>query len=127
MRRAEGERADVTHEHLRRVGVEPQETEPGTDDRALEVATYVLNGVVNTKLLAAFNGQAGGSSGRVARLLVMTAPPSLDTGEMTDKGSINQRAVLTHRAPLVDDLYATPSPAHVISPATATPPHAATK
>jgi feruloyl-CoA synthase len=30
---------------------------------------------------------------------------------MTDKGSINQRAVLSHRAPLVDELYgATPSP-----------------
>ena len=42
----------------------------------------------------AFNKAAGGSSGRFARLILMDDPPSLDTGEMTDKGSINQRAVL---------------------------------
>jgi len=45
---------------------------------------------------------------------VLADPPSLDIGEMTDKGSINQRAVLAHRAALVEDLYA-PAPApHVI-------------
>jgi feruloyl-CoA synthase len=37
--------------------------------------------------------------------------PSLDVGEITDKGSINQRAVLAHRAAAVEELYAdTPSP-----------------
>ena len=41
-------------------------------------------------------------------------PPSLDIGEATDKGSINQRAVLGRRAILVEELYATPAPAHVI-------------
>ncbi len=52
-----------------------------------------------------------GSSTRVARVLLMAEPPSLDKGEMTDKGSINQRAVLSHRAALVDELYgAAPSP-----------------
>jgi feruloyl-CoA synthase len=66
--------------------------------------------------LATFNANAGGSSGRIARLLLMAVPPSLDTGEMTDKGSLNQRAVLTHRATLVADLYAMPPPAHVITP-----------
>jgi feruloyl-CoA synthase len=61
-------------------------------------------------LLGAFNKAAGGSSGRLARLILMDDPPSLDTGEMTDKGSINQRAVLSHRAGLVEELYAeTPS------------------
>ncbi len=61
-------------------------------------------------LLGAFNKAAGGSSGRFARLILMDDPPSLDTGEMTDKGSINQRAVLSHRAALVEELYAaTPS------------------
>ncbi len=50
--------------------------------------------------------QAGtGSANRVARLHVMSAPPSIDKGEVTDKNSINQRAVLTHRAGLVDALY----------------------
>jgi len=47
-----------------------------------------------------------GSSNRIARLLVLDEPPSLDAGEMTDKGSINQRAVLTRRAALVEELYA---------------------
>jgi len=61
-------------------------------------------------LLGAFNKLAGGSSGRLARLILLDDPPSLDTGEMTDKGSINQRAVLSHRASLVEELYAeTPS------------------
>ena len=47
-----------------------------------------------------------GSSNRVARMLVLEEPPSLDAGEMTDKGSINQRAVLARRAALVEELYA---------------------
>jgi feruloyl-CoA synthase len=47
-----------------------------------------------------------GSSNRVARAIVLEEPPSLDAGEMTDKGSINQRAVLKRRAALVDELYA---------------------
>ncbi|HZE59317.1 MAG TPA: AMP-binding protein [Burkholderiales bacterium] len=38
--------------------------------------------------------------------LVLDEPPSLDAGELTDKGSINQRAVLTRRRPLVEELYA---------------------
>ena len=46
-----------------------------------------------------------GSANRVARLHVMTDLPSIDKGEITDKGSINQRAVLTHRAAQVDTLY----------------------
>jgi feruloyl-CoA synthase len=35
----------------------------------------------------------------------MAAPPSLDKGEITDKGSINQRAVLKHRANLVEAMH----------------------
>jgi feruloyl-CoA synthase len=47
-----------------------------------------------------------GSASRVARLAVLLEPPSIDSGEITDKGSINQRAVLTRRAALIEDLYA---------------------
>jgi feruloyl-CoA synthase len=62
-------------------------------------------------LLKTFNATAGGSSGRFARLILMDDPPSLDTGEITDKGSVNQRAVLTRRAAMVEELYAQkPSP-----------------
>ena len=46
-----------------------------------------------------------GSASRVARLHLMAEPPSIDKGEVTDKGSINQRAVLQHRAALVDALH----------------------
>jgi len=47
-----------------------------------------------------------GSANRVARAHVLADPPTIDKGEITDKGSINQRAVLTHRSAVVDALYA---------------------
>jgi feruloyl-CoA synthase len=49
--------------------------------------------------------EATGSANRVARLHVLAEPPSIDKGEVTDKGSINQRAVLSHRESLVEALY----------------------
>ncbi|MBU6259433.1 MAG: feruloyl-CoA synthase [Burkholderiales bacterium] len=51
-----------------------------------------------------------GSANRVARAHVLHEAPSLETGELTDKGSINQRAVLTHRAALVASIYAGTDP-----------------
>jgi feruloyl-CoA synthase len=47
----------------------------------------------------------GGSSTHPKRLLVMSEPPQIDAGEITDKGYINQRAVLERRAALVEKLY----------------------
>jgi feruloyl-CoA synthase len=55
-----------------------------------------------------------GSSNRIARVLVLEEPPSLDAGELTDKGSINQRAVLARRAALVEELYRDPPGARTI-------------
>ena len=49
--------------------------------------------------------QSTGSANRVARAHLLAEPPSIDKGELTDKGSINQRAVLMHRAALVEALY----------------------
>ena len=46
-----------------------------------------------------------GSANRVARVHVLAEPPSIDKGEVTDKNSINQRAVLQHRDALVQALY----------------------
>jgi feruloyl-CoA synthase len=46
--------------------------------------------------------------------MVLEEPPSLDTGEMTDKGSLNQRAVLSRRAGLVEELYREPPGARTI-------------
>jgi feruloyl-CoA synthase len=56
--------------------------------------------------LDALARQSTGGSTRICRLILMAEPPSLDAGEATDKGSINQRAVLTRRAKLVEELYA---------------------
>ncbi|MBP1823272.1 feruloyl-CoA synthase [Mycobacterium sp. OAE908] len=50
--------------------------------------------------------QGGGSSQRVERVLILTAPPDLDAGEVTDKGYINQRRVRECRADLVGELTA---------------------
>jgi len=55
-----------------------------------------------------------GSSTFVARALLLHDPPSIDAREITDKGSINQKAVLANRASLVEDLYAGEPAAHVI-------------
>jgi len=61
--------------------------------------------------LGAFARTSTGSSNRVCRAILVGEAPSLDAGEMTDKGSINQRAVLERRANLVAELYAPePSP-----------------
>ena len=58
---------------------------------------------------------ATGSATRIARAVASTRAPSLDLGEVTDKGSINQRAVLQHRADVVQGLYAENLP-HVLKP-----------
>jgi feruloyl-CoA synthase len=50
--------------------------------------------------------QQGGSSTHPVRLLAMSEPPSIDANEITDKGYMNQRAVLERRAKLVEQLYA---------------------
>ena len=57
------------------------------------------------KLLNELAAAGTGSANRVALMHLMHEPPSIDKGEVTDKGSINQRAVLQHRAALVDALY----------------------
>ena len=51
----------------------------------------------------------------ITRLLLLTEPPSLDAGEITDKGYINQRQVLARRAGLVDMLYRDPPAASVVT------------
>jgi feruloyl-CoA synthase len=56
------------------------------------------------------NQAATGSANRVARAILLVEPPSIDKGEVTDKGSINQRAVLKHRDALVQALHADTAP-----------------
>lgn len=57
-----------------------------------------------------------GSASRIARAYLMAEPPSIDKGEVTDKGSINQRSVLAHRSALVEALHADTLP-NIIKPA----------
>ena len=53
---------------------------------------------------------ATGSATRIARAILLSDPPSIDLGEITDKGSINQRMVLKHRDALVQALHADTAP-----------------
>lgn len=58
--------------------------------------------------LRAHNKTNPGSSTRIERALLMVEPPSVDAGELTDKGYINQAVALGRRAGLVEKLYADP-------------------
>ncbi|TMI09984.1 MAG: feruloyl-CoA synthase [Betaproteobacteria bacterium] len=60
---------------------------------------------VRSRLRSVLRGFSGGSSTCPARLMVMSEPPSIDANEITDKGYMNQRAVLERRAALVESLY----------------------
>jgi feruloyl-CoA synthase len=65
---------------------------------------------------AALQSAATGSSTKVTRALLLDTPLSIDRGEVTDKGSINQRAVLDHRSELVEILYSSQPADDVITP-----------
>jgi feruloyl-CoA synthase len=58
--------------------------------------------------------RGAGSSQQITRLLLVEEPPSLDAGELTDKGYINQRATLQRRRLLVERLFAEPPHPDVI-------------
>lgn len=64
--------------------------------------------------LRRFAAAATGSSTRIERLILIDTLPSIDSAELTDKGSLNQRAVVENRAAAVAALYADPPPADVI-------------
>jgi feruloyl-CoA synthase len=51
------------------------------------------------------NADSTGSSTKIVKTTIAVEPPSIDLGEITDKGSLNQRAVLKHRANLVEEMY----------------------
>jgi feruloyl-CoA synthase len=71
-------------------------------------ADVLASGSVRDRFQAVLNElsrQATGSANRIARALLLVEPPSIDKGEVTDKGSINQRAVIKHRDALVQALH----------------------
>jgi feruloyl-CoA synthase len=86
--------------------------ESGAD--ADEVVAHAAVRAAFQARLDALASKATGSASHIARAILLTAPPSIDAGEVTDKGSINARAVMAARADLVEDLYAEPVPHHVM-------------
>jgi feruloyl-CoA synthase len=81
-------------------------------------ADTIANTAVRSKFQSLLNelaAEATGSSQRIARAILMPEPPSIDAHEVTDKGSLNQGAVLKNRAALVVDLYSPRPSARVIS------------
>jgi feruloyl-CoA synthase len=64
---------------------------------------------------ARFLATSTGSSTRITRAILIDSPLSIDRGEVTDKGSVNQRAVLDHRSRAIDELYSPTPAAHVIT------------
>jgi feruloyl-CoA synthase len=75
-----------------------------------EIAAFVRDG------LRALKEEGAGSSQTPTRALLLPDAPSAAAGEITDKGYVNQRQVLTRRAAEVEALYATPADARVIRP-----------
>lgn len=72
------------------------------------LAEIAVNDAVRQRLaalLTEFSRAATGSSNRVMRATILSEAPHIDSSEMTDKGSLNQRAVLKNRSSLVDALY----------------------
>ncbi|HXV63279.1 MAG TPA: hypothetical protein VEK15_21450 [Vicinamibacteria bacterium] len=61
-------------------------------------------------------GTHGAATERLEGAMILIEPPSVDDGEITDKGHINQRAVLRRRAGLVEQLYDDTDPATIPGP-----------
>jgi feruloyl-CoA synthase len=81
------------------------------------VAEVLRSGAVRAafrSLLESFARSSTGSSNCVNRAILLEEPPSLDAGEITDKGSLNQRAVLERRVALVEEMYSTNLMPHIL-------------
>jgi feruloyl-CoA synthase len=86
----------------------------GATDDALVLAHPSVHAAFAERLKS-MAARSTGSSSFVQRIVLQLELPSLDAGEITDKGSLNQRAVLKRRAATVAALYAEPIPDHIIS------------
>jgi feruloyl-CoA synthase len=84
------------------------------DDLAATAADPLIREAFRERLTR-FLATSTGSSTRITRAILLDTPLLIDLGEITDKGSINQRAVLDARSRLIDELYSPTPPAHVIA------------
>jgi feruloyl-CoA synthase len=104
--------AVITGLNMKEVGAMLFTTPKVRDLAGLPAHASLAEVLAHPKVLAHFQqvlnhlaASATGSANRLARLLLLAQPPSIDKGEVTDKGSINQRAVLKHRDALVQDFH----------------------
>jgi len=89
---------------------------PGVSgDAAPEILAHKSVRAKIQSLLESFARQSTGNSNRVVRAMLAEEPPSLDAGEVTDKGSLNQRAVLDRRASLVEQFYSDAPSAKILT------------
>src|SRR6266404_6474799 len=84
------------------------------DDLAAAASDALIREAFRERLTK-FLATSTGSSTRIARAVLIDTPLSIDRGEVTDKGSINQRAVLDCRSRLIEELYSPTPAAHVIT------------
>jgi feruloyl-CoA synthase len=84
------------------------------DDLAATAADPLIREAFRERFVS-FLTTSTGSSTRITRAVLIDTPLSIDRGEVTDKGSINQRAVLDHRSRLIEELYSPMLAAHVIT------------
>ena len=78
----------------------PSPNAPAEPGSAANIATRLR------QTIDAYNARESGSSRRIARAIIMTELPDIDSGEITDKGYLNQRRIIARRAALVETLYA---------------------
>jgi feruloyl-CoA synthase len=88
------------------------------DEPVTDVPTLLEHPKVRDKIAASLQllaDRSTGSANRVARVLLLETPPSLDAGEITDKGSLNQRTIWECRSTSVEELHAQPDSPRVIT------------
>ena len=95
-------------DECRRICPENMRTVPAVDVLQSELIRAQFK-----KLLEDFTKTSTGSSNLIVSAILLEDPPSIDAHEVTDKGSLNQRAVLENRRALVDELYR-PSPRAIV-------------
>jgi feruloyl-CoA synthase len=89
-------------------------TELGADAGLRDMIGHAAVRAALVEGLRRHNALSQGSSMRISRCLLLTEPPSIDANEITDKGYLNQRAVLSKRADLVQHLHGEPPAPDVI-------------
>jgi feruloyl-CoA synthase len=122
LRAAGARRRHCRHQPRRNIGaggarprrLPPDQSDASIDDLAAAASDPLIVAAFRERFQALVAG-ATGSSTRITRAVLLDQPLSIDRGEVTDKGSINQRAVLENRSALIEEIYSPAPPAQVIT------------